>query len=217
MICSDFSIVLSMYSLDSITVVPCDDCVIAYIKFWCRCWSFIISLFFVTGLVKMTAMSSPAHLARMVFFSRVGQSQFCIIQCVWKRVFSITLLGAIPTVTLSDILTFFVMKSGEDEEERKTLMKSRASVSRFHQSYPLLLVPYLRWGSGVTNLELDVLSGQSENCLHSFLCSFPFSCSFAPCLASEGVGRGLTGGLPAQEFIKAPACDFWLVEPVLIF
>ena len=68
----------------------------------------------------------------------------------------ITSLRVIPTVTLyklsdisfdsycyvilvlySDILCD--KKTGEDEEERKTLMKSRAR--RFHQSFPLLLVP----------------------------------------------------------------------------
>ena len=54
----------------------------------------------------------------------------------------------------SHILTSCVIKSGEDEEERKTLMKSRALGSlgsRFHQSYyPLLLVP--GWGPPVTIL-----------------------------------------------------------------
>ena len=49
---------------------------------------------------------------------------------------------------LSYILTFFVVKSGEDrEEERKTLMKSRAL-----QSYPFLLAPSLSWGPSVTTV-----------------------------------------------------------------
>ena len=62
---------------------------------------------------------------------------------------------------LSQILTFFGLKSGEDEKERIILMKSRGS--RFHQNYPLLLVPSP--GSGSSSDHCDLSSQTDSNWL----------------------------------------------------
>ena len=56
---------------------------------------------------------------------------------------------------LSQILTFFVLKSGEDEEVRIILMQSKPLVSRFHQNYHLLLVPSPGWGSSGDHCDLS--------------------------------------------------------------
>ena len=91
-----------------------------------------------------------------------------------KPMTTITSHRVIPTVTsyyyiyLSQILTFFVLKSGEDEKEMIILMKSRAlrsldfirTVSRFHQNYPLLLVPSPGRRSSSDHCDL---SGQTDS------------------------------------------------------
>ena len=59
---------------------------------------------------------------------------------------------------LTQILTFFALKSGENEKERIILMKSKGS--RFHQNYPLLLVPSPGWGSSSDHCDL---SGQTDS------------------------------------------------------
>ena len=72
------------------------------------------------------------------------------------------------------ILTFFVINSGEDEEERNSDEIKSPSVSRFHQSYPLLLVPCLGLRSSGdhcvlsdidSKLSCDILSDISSDIL----------------------------------------------------